>query len=503
MRQRFALLLLLMTAIVACPNYLGAQAKVDPKKTKIDAKKKLELASFVREVAGLKPEDQITTVRDKMRDINNGFKDFSYAKIEGGVVTRVGVDATYVNDVSPLRAFADLKELSAAAVTYMGGKITDISPLAGLRLEHLDLTHNVETTDIGVLKGMPLKFLRFDYCKVSSVLPLEGSSTLETLRMNQSRVVNLKPLKGITLRVLECSLNKGERGELISDLSPLQGMKLERLYCDKVSATDFNVLKPMPIAELSLSDNPQITDYTILKDMPLKELYVTRNRFDEKDGLILKGKPVRILSVYGTPIKDLLFVKDLPIETLNCSVCPQLKDLQGLKGMKIKTLYCSDTPIKDLGPLEGMPLTILHCQDTNVTSLEPLKGMPLDILFCGWRNRKGASKLADLSPLAGMKMRTLHCENTSVKDLKPLSGVPLGVLHCENTQVVDLKPLAGTPIVELWCQGTRVVDFAPLKEAAKLYSLKCDYKPPRDAAALRMVKSLKMLNGMNAQNILN
>lgn len=503
MIHRITFFLLLMAGIVFVPHQLVAQGKVDPKKTKVDPKKKVDLSSFYRVMSALKPEDQIKAVGDKMRDSNPGFKDFSYAKIEGGVVARVGVDATYVVDVAPLRAFAGLKELSASAATYMGGKITDLTSLAGLKLEHLDLVYNADLTDISVVKGMPIKFLRCDHTKIASIEPLEGCTTLETLKCNSTRVTNLKPLKGLTLKGLECSMCRGEKGDTVSDLSPLAGMKLERFYCDKISAKDFSVLKPMPIAELSVGDNLQITDFTILKDMPLKELYLTRTRFTEKDGLILKGKPIRTLYLYGTPIKDLLFVKDLPLDLLVCSACTQLKDLHPLKGMKIKTFYCGETPIKDLGPLEGMPLTSLYCQDTSISSLEPLKGMPLDILWCGWRNRKGRSPLTDLSPLAGTPIRTLYCENTSIKDLKPLSSMKVVVLRCDNTPIKDLKPLAGTPVVELWCQGTSVVDFAPLKDAEKLSTLKCDYKLPKDAAALRSIKSLRMLNGLNAQNLLN
>src|SRR5262249_53324370 len=137
--------------------------------------------------------------------------------------------------------------------------------------------------------------------------------------------------------------------------------------------------------------------------------------------------------------------------------------------------------VKDLKPLAGMPMQRLYCDDTGVVSLEPLKGAPIYHLSLACP-RKGGSALADIKPLAGMPLQYLYLTNTAVKDLKPLSGTPVHTLHI---------------------QGTKVTDFAVLKDADKVYTLWCDYQLPKDAAALKQIKSLRQLNGQNSQNLLN
>ncbi len=221
----------LVVGILSLPSSMTGQSKVDPKKKKVDAKKKWDLEEFVREMASRGPNEQLKLVSEKMHELNPLFKDFTLQKIENNEVARIGFDTTYVDDVSPIRAFAKLRELQAAGATYYSGKLADISALAGLKLEIASFNHNPELTEITALKGMPLKTLEFDYTKVAALTPLEGCHSLEVLKCSVTRVTNLKPLKGLKLKELWCSLNKGAKDETISDLAPLHGMKLEKLAC--------------------------------------------------------------------------------------------------------------------------------------------------------------------------------------------------------------------------------------------------------------------------------
>jgi hypothetical protein len=59
-----------------------------------------------------------------------------------------------------------------------------------------------------------------------------------------------------------------------------------------------------------------------------------------------------------------------------------------------------------------------------------------------------------------------------VSDLSSLRGLKLSSLHFWNTQVTDLSPLRGMP----------------------LKHLSCDFKPERDAALLRAIKTLETIN---------
>jgi Leucine-rich repeat (LRR) protein len=487
--------LFVATLLAGAAPSAGAQDK----KGKPDLKKKFDLDGFVKKVGELPPDEQVKLVLEKMQEFNPGFREFVFARIEDGAVTQVALSTKYVTDISPIRAFANLKQLSATEA--VAGKLKDISPLAGLKLETVRLTGNLELGSIAALKGMPLVYLSCNATKVASLDPLEGCKTLEMLHCDTTRVTSLKPLKGLKLRHLHCSQNKGAAGETITDLSPLQGMKLERFGCSGCAARDFSVLKEMPIVHLNIAET-QIADFSVLKTLPVEELYLTKTRFTEKDGAFLKGKPLGLLYVSGTPIKDLQFANGLPLVTLSCDTCPLLKDLHGLKDSKLVTINFSRTPIKDLKPLEGLPLRKVHFSDTIVASLEPLKGAPLEEVYFGWHDLKGAAPLADLAPLAGKNIRVLVCTNSAVKDLKPLASAPLEVVHCQNTQIKDLTPLAGTPLRILKCQGTKVVDFKPLKDCPKLESLYCDFVPARDSAALKAITTLKLLNDADAATLL-
>ncbi len=169
----------------------------------------------------------------------------------------------------------------------------------------------------------------------------------------------------------------------------------------------------------------------------------------------------------------------------------KLADLSPLKGLPLTGLDFHQTRVSDLAPLAGMKLTFLGCAGTRVSDLAPLKNMPLTILYCD------TTAVSDLSPLAGLPLTRLTCFATQVSDLKPLAGMKLTYLDCAGTRVSDLSPLKGMPLTELWCQDTAVTDLKPLA-GMPLEDLHCDFKPERDAALLRSLKTLEKINGKPA-----
>ncbi|HEV3310921.1 MAG TPA: hypothetical protein VG815_10440, partial [Chloroflexota bacterium] len=77
-----------------------AQQKIDPKKPKIDTKQKWDLVGFVKEVEKLPHEEQLKTVREKLRELNPGFVDYLSHKIEDGVVVEIVIDTRYATNVA-------------------------------------------------------------------------------------------------------------------------------------------------------------------------------------------------------------------------------------------------------------------------------------------------------------------------------------------------------------------------------------------------------------------
>jgi Leucine-rich repeat (LRR) protein len=197
------------------------------------------------------------------------------------------------------------------------------------------------------------------------------------------------------------------------------------------------------------------------------------------------------LACYGPPerrgiLADLSPLRGLPLKTLSCFDNP-VSDLSPLAGMRLEVLNCFRTEVEDLTPLKGMPLTVLSANGTRIADVSPLKGMSLTRLLLE------RTSVSDLSPLRGMKLTTLDVSYTRVGDLSPLEGMPLTVLCFTDTAVSDLSPLKDMPLSNVRLSGTRVTDLALLK-GKPLKELQCDFRCERDAALLRSLTTLEMIN---------
>ncbi len=143
---------------------------------------------------------------------------------------------------------------------------------------------------------------------------------MELLTDNVTDISPVRALAGVTY--LNCSGNSLKSRSKLSDLSPLQGMKLTSLSCYFTQVSDLSPLREMPLGNLYCR-NTQVSDLSPLERMPLKNL-----------------------SCSGTKIAT----------------------LSPLQGMKLASLYCSGTPVSDLSPLEGCTsLTSLSVIATKVT----------------------------------------------------------------------------------------------------------------------------------------
>ena len=100
---------------------------------------------WIKEVAALPAEQQVVAVAKKLQDLNTGFdgnvtgygvKD-AMPKIENGVVTEFGFRSDDVTDISPVRAFSELKSLRCGTESEGHGRLADLSPLRGMKLTRL------------------------------------------------------------------------------------------------------------------------------------------------------------------------------------------------------------------------------------------------------------------------------------------------------------------------------------------------------------------------------
>ena len=147
--------------------------------------------------------------------------------------------------------------------------IEDVSPLAGLPLERLELM-GCPTSDISPLKGMPLRVLGLEQTAVRDISALKGMP-LVVLSLSHTRVDDISPLAGAPLEELYLVRTK------VTDLSPLAGMKhLRSLWLNDSPASDITPLATVPLVSLTLAGT-KVSDLSPLKGLPLRRLHIARS----------------------------------------------------------------------------------------------------------------------------------------------------------------------------------------------------------------------------------
>ncbi len=121
----------------------------------------------------------------------------------------------------PVLELPPLNGLPITEVNFNGTKVSDLTPLKGLRLRWLSI-EKTPVTDLSPLAGMPLK----------------------VFRANETRITDLSPLRGMPLRFL--NLYKTP----VSDLSPLAGMPIEELNPSYTKVIDLAVLRTLALKRL-------------------------------------------------------------------------------------------------------------------------------------------------------------------------------------------------------------------------------------------------------------
>lgn len=272
---------------------------------------KPEFVAWMNEVAELPPEMLAQRVTRKLVELNPGFDGKVEIPVENGVIIRCKFHTDNVTDISPVRALRDLKIFVATGSKRFGpwdhrtgsGSLSDLSPLAGMMLEYVELFDNPLLEDISPLAGMPLK----------------------TLRCEQTGVADLSPLKGMKIETTSWSNTR------ISDLSVFRGMPLTQLTCEFTDVCDCSPLAGMPLKILAF-------DFTGIKDLTP-----------------LQGMPLELLNCSGTAVSDLSALNHSSLKSLNCANT-QVLELSPLKHLPLKEIYMTGTAVSDVGPLRAMEL---------------------------------------------------------------------------------------------------------------------------------------------------
>lgn len=181
-------------------------------------------------------ESDLARLRDykKLRNlVIDADKIDSLAPLEGMHLTKLTLS------VGPSDGgLSPLKKLRLKTLVVLDGRtVTDLSPLAGMPLLHLDL-RNCQATDLGVLAGMPLKVLRLENSAVAILAPLRGMQ-MDLLDISGSEVSDLAVLGDVSVERLEFDPWRIKQG--MEELQANQSVKWIRVEGEEadLSAEEF------------------------------------------------------------------------------------------------------------------------------------------------------------------------------------------------------------------------------------------------------------------------
>jgi hypothetical protein len=266
--------------------------------------------TWEKSVAGLPAEQQVEAVVGRLKELNPGFDGKVTHTIEVGVVTGLCFKTDAVADVSPVRALTWLVRLECPGTYPKKGKLSDLTPLRGLRLTYLHCAEN-PIADLSPLRGMPLTVLIAGDTRIADLSALRGMR-LKQLTLQSTAVTDLSALKGMPMAWLDLY-----GLESVSDISPLQGMPLQYLNLSRLPVSDISLLAGMKsLRRLFLQWMP-VTDLTPLRGLALKEL-----------------------AVKDTPVADLSPIKGMPLQKLHLDYRADreklLRSLTGLESINDK-----------------------------------------------------------------------------------------------------------------------------------------------------------------------
>jgi Leucine-rich repeat (LRR) protein len=138
---------------------------------------------WLSETSALTAEDQLKAVASKLQELNPGFDGKFIDRIENGTVTGYELVTNHVTDISPVRAFLQLRSLKCTfpgRSQSMVGGLSDLSPLRGLPLTWLATDYN-PISDLSPLINLPLIGLNCDIKSAWDTTILRSIKTLETI----------------------------------------------------------------------------------------------------------------------------------------------------------------------------------------------------------------------------------------------------------------------------------------------------------------------------------
>jgi Leucine-rich repeat (LRR) protein len=262
-------------------------------------------------VAALPVEKQVEAVERRLRELNPEFRGNVEGTIRDGKVAELRFLSDRVTDISPVRALKGLESLDCGGSAPRKGRLSDLTPLRGLRLRLLACNES-QVSDLEPLRGMPLEYLHCRGTRVDSLSPLEGMK-LVSLTIQETPVSDLSPLRGMPLKWLDLAEVRG-----VTDLVPLEGMPLEYLNLTGAALGNLNSVRSLKSLEFLIVDGTRITTLEPLRPLRLQRISLLRTGVT--DLTPIQGMPLKQLRLDYRPdrekfvrsFKALEFINDKP-----------------------------------------------------------------------------------------------------------------------------------------------------------------------------------------------
>ena len=287
-----------------------------------------------------------------------------------------------VTDLSFLAGIPELRRLEMVQT-----RVQDLSPLAGLRLDWLNIA-GTRVADLSALRGMPLRVLLCDRCaNLRDVSPLADCPELESLLIPEN-VTGIEALRKLPkLRFLGTKWT-GDRQRPAPPAAEFWAA------FDRGAAMK-DTLEPLRAALRKAGANAaQIAKVKVTADGGLD------------------------LDLVGLPASDLGFLAGLPVQRLDLRFA-KVSDFTALRDAPLAWFEAYQCPIRDLTPLGTCrALTFLGIAGTQVSDIRPLAGLKLTELHL-----EGNAAIRDVSALAAcvtLEHLTLPPNATGIEALRAL-----------------------------------------------------------------------------------
>lgn len=384
-------------------------------------------------------------------------------------------------DLEDLRFFTGLKTLSMPMI--ITGDNCDLSPLADLPLESLDLYYSSDVT---------------------SIAPLFHLRTLRSLRLTGTGVEDFSP-------VAPC-------GEALSAV----GFALSPLDVDADGTAVLRIrageAQPMPFA-VRLSDGSYAAVDWELRKVPAQEdgTLTVRGRLigsdktvsvtcviadredyaiEWKDAALEQAVRNAIDKPYGTVYySDVKYLKELDAFAMGVHSLEDLEHLRSLTYLGVAANYLDDSQWQYISRLTKLQYLDIAMNQFTTLPAGALRDMPDLIELCADENNIVTIEPGAFRGQEDLKTLMLE-ENHNLSDISEVAKITgLEDLFIRETSVSDLGCLTGlNELTELWASDCPITDISPLAGKSKLYRVYLDNS--KHAGKLTDLSALAAADGL-------